>query len=42
VIHNIFQRIIKSRGMRWAGHVACMREENILDFGGKPERQRLL
>jgi hypothetical protein len=31
-------RVIKSRRMRWAGHVARMGEERcIQDFGGKPE-----
>ena len=29
-------RVIKSRRMRWAGHVACMGEERrIQGFGGK-------
>jgi hypothetical protein len=28
VIHNNFQGIIKPRRMRWAGHVACIREES--------------
>jgi hypothetical protein len=33
-LHNLYglpsiSRIIKSRRMRWAGHVACMGEKNI-------------
>jgi hypothetical protein len=28
--HNIF-RVIKSRRMRWAGHVASMRENRVVD-----------
>jgi hypothetical protein len=28
-------RQIKSRRMRWAGHVARMGEENVQGFGGK-------
>jgi hypothetical protein len=28
-------RQIKSRLMRWAGHVACMGEKSIQGFGGK-------
>jgi hypothetical protein len=37
-------RIIKARRMRWAGHVARMRERrNVYKlFVGKPERKRLL
>jgi len=31
---NIIQ-VIKSRRMRWAGHVACMKEGYVLGFGGK-------
>jgi len=37
-------RVIKSRRMRWAGHVACMGEEREV-YGvlvGKPERRRPL
>ena len=32
-------RVIKSRRMRWAGHVACtgLEERRIQGFGGKPE-----
>jgi len=32
-------RVIKSRRMRWAGHVACMGEERVVYrvFLGKPE-----
>ena len=35
-------RVIKSRRMRWAGHVACMVEENGLYrvLVGKPEGKR--
>ena len=32
--HNIV-RVIKSRRMRWAGHVACIREWRIQGFGGE-------
>jgi len=39
---NIF-RVIKSRIMRWAGHVARMRERRMHDFGrGKSEGKRPL
>jgi hypothetical protein len=33
---------IKSRRIRWAGHVACMGEErkSVQGFGGKPEKER--
>jgi hypothetical protein len=35
---NIF-RVIKSRRIRWAGHVASIRgeERRLQGFGGKPE-----
>jgi hypothetical protein len=35
-------RVIKSRKMRWAGHVARMGggESSIQGFGGKPEGKR--
>ena len=38
---SIFQ-VIKSRIMRWAGHVARMREQEkcMQGFGGKPEGKR--
>jgi hypothetical protein len=45
-LHNLYSspdiiRQIKSRRMRWAGHVARMREERKLqDFGGKPRKER--
>jgi hypothetical protein len=48
-LHNLYcspnvVRMIKSRRMRWAGHVACMEEMrnacNVLV--GKPERKRPL
>jgi hypothetical protein len=32
-------RQIKSRRMRWAGHVARMGEESVQSFGGKPRRK---
>jgi len=32
---NIF-RVIKSRRMRWAGHVAHMQERRVQGFGGEP------
>jgi hypothetical protein len=32
-------RQIKSRRMRWEGHVACMGEENVQGFGGKARRK---
>jgi len=37
-------RVIKSRRMRWAGHVACMGEERGVDrvLVGKPEGKRSL
>jgi len=37
-------RVIKSRRMRWAGHVACMGEEREVYrvLVGKPERKRPL
>jgi hypothetical protein len=34
-LHIIMQ--IKSRRMRWAGHVTRMGEESVLFFVGKPE-----
>ena len=38
---NIFQ-VIKSRRMRWAGHVACMGERRVIYrvWVGKPEGKR--
>jgi hypothetical protein len=32
-------RQIKSRRMRWAGHVARMGEESVQGFGGKAQRK---
>ena len=32
--HSIF-RVIKSRRMRWAGHVAFMLERSVQDLGGE-------
>jgi len=42
-LHNIV-RVIKSRRMGWAGHVACMGEERRVYrvFVGKPEGKRPL
>jgi hypothetical protein len=31
----IVVRVIKSRRMRWAGHVACMEERCVQVFGGE-------
>jgi hypothetical protein len=35
-------RVVKSRRMRWAGHVACMGEDTVVHsvLVGKPERER--
>jgi hypothetical protein len=48
-LHNLYSspniiRRIKSRRMRWAGHVACMGEEMKVYkvLVGKPEGKRLL
>jgi hypothetical protein len=47
-LHNLYSspsimRIIKSRRMRWAGHVARMGERNVYRLlVGKPERKRPL
>jgi hypothetical protein len=48
-LHNLYScpdiiRQIKSRQMRWAGHVACMGEETKLyrDLVAKPEGKRPL
>jgi hypothetical protein len=48
-LHNLYSspniiRQIKSRRMRWAGHVACMGEETKVYkvLVGKPEVKRLL
>jgi hypothetical protein len=44
-IHNLYSytdiiRYIKSRRMRWAGHMACMGEERkVRGFGGKARRK---
>jgi hypothetical protein len=35
-------RVIKSRRMRWAGHVACMGERSLQDFGWEARRQEPL
>jgi hypothetical protein len=45
-LHNLFSspdviRQIKSRRMRWAGHVARMGEESIQRFGGKARRKEI-
>jgi hypothetical protein len=44
-LHNLYSfpdiiRQIKSRRMRWAGHVARMGEESIHCFGGKARRKK--
>jgi hypothetical protein len=31
-------RQVKSRSLRWAGHVACMIEERVQGFDGKARR----
>jgi hypothetical protein len=46
-LHNLFSspniiRQIKSRRMRWVGHVACMGEECVRVLMGKPEGKRSL
>jgi hypothetical protein len=46
-LHNLYSssniiRQIKSRRMRWAGHVARMGEECVQGFGGKARRKRNL
>jgi hypothetical protein len=33
-------RQIKSRKMRWAGHVARMGEESVQGFGGRNQKER--
>jgi hypothetical protein len=33
-------RMMKSRRMRWAGHVVCMREKAYRILVGKPEGKR--
>jgi hypothetical protein len=43
-LHNLYSsqniiRQIKSRRMRWAGHVARMREKSVQGFGGKARRK---
>jgi hypothetical protein len=43
-LHNLYLslgviRQIKSKRMRWAGHVACMGEESVQGFGGKARRK---
>jgi hypothetical protein len=48
-LHNLYSspsiiRMIKTRGMRWAGHVARMEEKRnaYIIFVGKPEGKRVL
>jgi len=48
-LHSLYSspkivRVIKSRRMRWAGHVACMGERRGIYrfFVGRPEGKRLL
>jgi hypothetical protein len=43
-LHNLYSspdiiRQMKSRQMRWAGHVACMGEESVQGFGRKVRRK---
>jgi hypothetical protein len=43
-LHNLYSlpsiiRIIKSRKMRWSGHVACMERNAYRILEGKPERK---
>jgi hypothetical protein len=43
-LHNLYSspdiiRKANSRLMRWAGHVARMREKNVHGFGGKDRRK---
>jgi hypothetical protein len=43
-LHNLYSspdiiRQVKSRRMRWAGHVACVGEESVQGFGGKARRK---
>jgi hypothetical protein len=43
-LHNMYSstnimKQIKSRRMRWAGHVACMGEKCVQRFGGKARRK---
>jgi hypothetical protein len=43
-LHNLYSsadtiRQVKSRRMRWAGHVARMGEESVQGFGGKVQRK---
>jgi hypothetical protein len=43
-LHNLYSspdiiRQVKSRRMRWAGHVARMGEESVQSFGGKARRK---
>jgi hypothetical protein len=33
-------RVIKSRKMKWSGHVACMGDRRVQDFGGGPEGKK--
>jgi hypothetical protein len=45
-LHNLYPspniiRMIKSRRVRWAGHVACMGEASLQGFGGKARRRPL-
>jgi hypothetical protein len=44
-LHNLYSspdiiRQVKSRRMRWAGHVARMGEESVQGFGGKAQRKK--
>ena len=43
-IHTYGEEVVKSRRMRWAGHVACMEEDRGVHkvLVGKPEGKRPL
>jgi hypothetical protein len=38
-LHSLYSSPIKSRRMRWAGHVACMGERCLQGFGWEARRQ---
>jgi hypothetical protein len=45
-LHNLYSspdiiRQVKSRRMRWTGHVARMGEESVQGFGGKARRKEI-
>jgi hypothetical protein len=45
-LHNLYSspdiRQIKSRRMRWAGHVESVGEESVQGFGGKARRKETI